>query len=423
MIHATNELILGIEINAQYAQVTYYHQSVREPLTLGAGEGAAQDQLPVALRLDAEEQWHFWYGESEDEERPDLYRISDIYGKIERGESLEDQGRSYEPDELMGIYFRLCMDQIRILTQNTQVQVMVTVQELTELWSDVIIRGLERCNVDRKRIYVQDFLSSFYYFTVNQKKELWYQDVALLTCENEKIVGYVLHIDRSTRPAIARADRVAEQAVDENVRAGRKEQEWNKEKDRLFFELLKRVFERRNVMVSYLVGDYFSKSWAERSIQYLCYKRHAFQGKNLFSKGACYAAMERAGLIQGRDILFGGRDMIEVNIGMEMNIRGKESYYPMVSAGINWYEAHHTCEFILNQEREIRLISRPMAQGNSVVHSMRLPGLPDRENRSTRVRLTVYFSAPSRCHVEIEDLGFGGLVRSSGMSWSRDILF
>lgn len=423
MIQATNELILGIELNAQYAQVTYYHQSVREPLTLGAGDGLAKDQLPLAVRLDADEQWHFWSGETEDGERPDLYRISDIYGKIERGESLENQGRSYTPDELLGIYFRLCMDQIRILTQNTMVQVMVTVQELTELWSDVIIRGLERCKVDRKRIYVQDFLSSFYYFTVNQKKELWYQDVALLTYEEEKIVGYVLHIDRSTRPAIARAERVAEQVVDEKVRAGRNEQEWSKEKDRLFFELLKRVFERRNVNVSYLVGDYFSKTWAERSIQYLCYKRHAFQGKNLFSKGACYAAMERAGLIQGRDILFGGRDMIEVNIGMEMNIRGKESYYPMVSAGINWYEAHHTCEFILNHEREIRLMSRPMAQGNNVLHFMRLPGLPERANRSTRVRMTVYFSSPSKCHVEIEDLGFGGLVRSSGLSWSREITF
>ena len=423
MIQATNELILGIEMNAQYAQVTYYHQSVREPLTLETGEGPARDQLPMALRQDADGQWHFWDGELKETDRPDIYRISDIYGKIERRESLENGGISFEPDELLGIYFHLCMDQIRILTQNTQIQVMVTVNDLNSLWSDVIIRGLERCKVDRKRIYVQDFLSSFYYFTVNQKKELWYQDVALLTCEEEKIVGYVLHIDKGTRPAIARVDRVAEQPVDETVRAGRKEQEWMKEKDRLFFELLKKVFERRNVNVSYLVGDYFSKTWAERSVQYLCYKRHAFQGKNLFSKGACYAAMERAGLIRGREILFSGRDMIEMNIGMEMNIRGKESYYPMVSAGINWYEAHHTCEFILNNEREIRLISRPMTQGDNVMHFMRLPGLPERENRSTRVRLTVYFSAPSRCHVEIEDLGFGGLVRSSGMSWSREILF
>lgn len=241
--------------------------------------------------------------------------------------------------------------------------------------------------------------------------------------EEESIVGYVLHIDRSTRPAIARAQEVARQPMGDAVRDGRSDQEWKKEKDRLFFELLKKVFERRTISVSYLIGDYFNKSWAERSIQYLCYKRHAFQGKNLYSKGACYAAMERAGLIPGRDILFGGRDMIQRNIGMEMRIRGKDTFYPMISAGINWYEAHHVCEFILNHEREIRIISSPMEPGESIIHGMRLPGLPPRPNRSTRIRLTLYFSSPTTCVVEAEDLGFGGFYRSSGLSWSRTIKF
>ena len=34
MIQATNELILGIDLQEEYTQVTYYHKSVREPLTL-----------------------------------------------------------------------------------------------------------------------------------------------------------------------------------------------------------------------------------------------------------------------------------------------------------------------------------------------------------------------------------------------------
>lgn len=133
--------------------------------------------------------------------------------------------------------------------------------------------------------------------------------------------------------------------------------------------------------------------------------------------------MERAGLIPGRDILFGGRDMIQRNIGMEMRIRGKDTFYPMISAGINWYEAHHVCEFILNHEREIRIISSPMEPGESIIHGMRLPGLPPRPNRSTRIRLTLYFSSPTTCVVEAEDLGFGGFYRSSGLSWSRTIKF
>ena len=424
MIHATNELILGIELNEAYAQMTYYHQSVKEPMTLGSPSGTDQFQIPMALRQRADGRWMLWDGAPQDQkEEPDQHRISGIFGKIVRQEELSDRGTVFEPVPLLASYFGACMAQLKLLTQNTRIQVMVTVRELTEHLGDVIAEALVANGIDRKQIYVQDYLSSFYYYTVNQKKELWYQDVALLEYEDEAIVGYILHIDRNTRPALARVAKVARQPMDDAVRAGRNDQEWNREKDRLFFELLKKVFERRNVSVSYLMGDYFNKSWAERSIQYLCYKRHAFQGMNLYSKGACYAAMERAGLIPDRGILFSGRDMVTVNIGMEMNIRGKESYYPLISAGVNWYEAHHVCEFIPRGERELRFVSRHMSEGSLVTHSMRLPHLPQRPDRATRLRLTVYFSSPTHCHLEVEDLGFGELYRSSGLTWKREIRF
>lgn len=424
MIQATNELILGIELNREYAQLTYYHQSVKEPVTLGISGGPEQFLFSTALRRDSRKVWHIWNGEPQDgEDEPDEIRISDIYGKILNEEVLEDGGESFLPEEILGIYFGECLSRLKLLTHNAKVCVMVTVRDLTERLSDIIVSALEKNGLERRQIYLQDYLSSFYYYTINQKKELWYQDVALLEYENEAIVGYVLHIDRSTRPAIARVDKVARQALDDSVRGDRNQQEWDKERDRLFFELLKKVFERRTISVSYLMGDYFSKSWAERSIQYLCYKRHAFQGKNLYSKGACYAAMERVGLIPGRDIIFSGRDMIDRNLGMEMRIRGKDTYYPLISAGINWYEAYHVCEFILNREREIRIISQPMSQGDSVVHMMRLTGLPARPDRGTRVRMVIYFSGPSRCHIEVEDLGFGGFFKSSGLVWTRTLDF
>ena len=54
---------------------------------------------------------------------------------------------------------------------------------------------------------------------------------------------------------------------------------------------------------------------------------------------------------------------------------------------------------------------------------MRLVGLPHRPARATRVRMTIYFSAPGCCHIEVEDLGFGEFYRSTGMVWKREIMF
>ena len=418
MIQETNELALGIELNEKYAQITYYHPSVKEPMTLGASSDPDHVLLPMGMRQDDKGKWHLWDGKSGQGDG-----VTELYAKIARREKVVLGGHSYEPKELLASYFRLCLAKLKLAAQEVRLHVMVTVRRLDDVWSSVIVDALEANGLDRKQIYVQDFFSSFYYHTINQKKELWYQDVALLTYEDEAIVGYVLHIDRSTRPAIAAVNEIARQPMGEDVRAGRGESEWKKEKDRLFFELLKKLFERRNVSASYLMGDYFNKSWAERSIQFLCYRRHAFQGRNLYSKGACYAVMERVGMIEDHGIIFGGRDMIERNLGMEMRVRGKETYYPLVSAGINWYEAHHVCEFVPDGEREIRMVSQPMAEGESIVHLMRLPGLPQRPNRATRLRMTVYFSSAACCHIEIEDLGFGGLYRSSGLSWKRELRF
>lgn len=421
MVQATNDLILGIELNEQYSQLTYYHQSLREPMTMGLeGDGAGSLQ-PMSMEMDAEGHWQFWDG-SRPKTEGRIY-IEDLYGKTQREEPLEAMGQVFQPEELFAAYFGICFDRLKLLVRGATVYVMVTVRQLTERWSSILVAALEKNGLSRRQIFLQDYLSSFYYYTVNQRKELWSQDVALLEYDDEAILGYILHIDRSTKPAIAQAALVARQPMGAQVRADRGDQEWKKEKDRLFFELLKKVFERRNVSVSYLVGDYFNKTWAERSIQYLCHKRHAFQGRNLYSKGACYAAMERAGMIPGRGIIFGGCDMIDRNIGMEVRIRGKDKFYPLISAGINWYEAHHVCEFVLNHEREIRVISHPMSQGEPIIHVLRLPDLPSRPDRATRIRLTVYFTSPTCCHMEAEDLGFGGLYRSSGMVWSRAIYF
>lgn len=420
MIQASNELILGIELNENYAQLTYFHASVKEPLTVSAVPGEEQYLLPMAMRQNADGSWELWDGT---EEPQAAVYVQDLYRKLQAEDEIEAGTQRFSAKELLAEYFAACIGRLKVLTANAVLQVMVTVRELTERWSSLIVAALERNGLDRKRIYLQDYLSSFYYYTVNQKKELWNHDVALIEYVDEAIVGYILHIDRTTRPAIARAEEVVRQSVGAEVRGSMEEADWDRERDRLFFELLKKLFERRTVTVSYLLGDYFGRSWAERSIQYLCFKRHAYQGQNLYSKGACYAAMERAGLIAERGILFGGRDMIQVNLQMEMRIRGKEQMYPLISAGINWYEAHHVCEFILNEEREIRITSQPMAQGDPVVHMMRLSGLPHRPPRATRVRMTIYFSAPGCCHIEVEDLGFGEFYRSTGMVWKREIKF
>ena len=53
---------------------------------------------------------------------------------------------------------------------------------------------------------------------------------------------------------------------------------------------------------------------------------------------------------------------------------------------------------------------------------MVLDSFPERPERASRIRMTIYFTDPSTCCLEAEDLGFGGFYRPSGMKWSRRII-
>lgn len=387
MIEEKRDLILGMQFCQDCVQLTYYNNTMKEPETLSVDGESESYLFPV---------------------------------KREEWEAAADKEK--EGGALKALFVR-CLERVKRLGDVGDIRIMVTVPALVPPLDERIPAVLEELGIERKYIFLQDYKSSFYYYAVNQKKELWNGDVALLEYENAAMKGYVLHVDKRTKPALVTVELAASQKMDEAVRDGRNEEEWKKEKDRLFFELLKKVFERRSVTTCYLMGDFFDRSWAERSFQYLCYHRHAFQGKNLYTKGACYGAMERMGAITLPDLLFLGEDIIHENLGMNLRIRGKEMYYPVVTAGVNWYEAHHVCEFIPDGETCVTIVTKPMSGGQEVSHILRLTDFPKRPNRATRLRMTVYFVSAHRCKVEVEDLGFGGFYRPSGKKWQREISF
>lgn len=381
------KIAIGLQMESSYAQVTCCNPTMKEPVTL---------EIP---------------GAPED----DPYRIEMPDGVWD---AVCGRGKSIE---LARDFFRDCLMNVCASDDFSGVRIMITVPRLDRLLAQRLPQALMLLGVERKNIYLQDYLSGFFFYTINQRKELWARDVALLEYKNETMIGYVLNIDWTKSPAIAKIERVGIQPVDEKARDGRGDAAWDRERDRLFFEFLKKVFERRNVISCYLMGDYFSRDWAERSFQYLVQGRHAFQGKNLYSKGACYAAMERCGMIRSRDILFMGDDIVSENFSIQMRVRGKLTNYPLISAGINWYEAHHECEFIVNDEKSITILTKPMTGGTDVSHILRMDAFPNRPPRATRLRLLLYFISPDCCCMEVEDLGFGGFYRSGGQKWTRRI--
>ena len=75
----------------------------------------------------------------------------------------------------------------------------------------------------------------------------------------------------------------------------------------------------------------------------------------------------------------------------------------------------------VNNPRDLTLFLS-LEGGETVGRVLRLDHFPDRKNRATRLRMTIYFSSAHRCEIEVEDLGFGGITPSSGRVWKRQVI-
>ncbi len=379
--------LIGIQMSAEGAQITWYDGSLKEPQTLSLpGEG--EDGL---MSVPAEA----WKGAM--------------------------RGGRFGTQALTRFLGRL-IDTVPGEKKASNLRIAITVPKLSQALGDHFVAALEEIGIERRNIFLQDWRTSFYYYVVSMRRDLWNGDVAFLRVVNQQMVGSILHIDRSVKPGRVTIDEIASADVSDRARGSMSDEDWDKERDRRFYELLGKLFERRTVTTSYLYGNYFDRSWAERSFQYLTFRRHAFQGQNLFSKGACYCVMARLGYVRMPDLLFMGVDQISENIGIRVRVRGKEQYQVLIPAGVNWYEAHSQIDMIPDSEQSVTILTTPADGGETVGHVLRLDHFPDRENRATRLRMTIYFTAQNRCEIEVEDLGFGGFYPSSGRVWKRQVI-
>ena len=382
-----NQMLTGIQMSADGAQITWFDNTLTEPQTLSLPGDGEDGLMPVPSEA--------WKGAM-------------------RGGHFGTQA--------LARFLSAMIDTVPGEKQKKDLRIAVTVPSLTQDLGDHLVAALESLGIERRYIFLQDWRTSFYYYVVSMRRELWNGDVAFLRVKNQQMVGSILHIDRSVKPGVVTIDEIASADVSERARGSMSGEDWDRERDRRLYELLGKLFERRNVTTSYLYGNYFDRSWAQRSFQYLTFRRHAFQGQNLFSKGACYCAMARLGYTKMSDLLFMGVDQISEDIGIRVRVRGKEQYQVLIPAGLNWYEAHCQIDMIPDDEQSVTILTTPAEGGETVGHILRLDHFPERENRATRLRMTVYFTAQNRCEVEVEDLGFGGFYSPTGRVWKRQVV-
>ncbi|MDO5538706.1 MAG: DUF5716 family protein [Eubacteriales bacterium] len=375
------QTIIGLDIDKQYAQITYYNERNLEPETVSKSDSQDRYLIPVP---------------------EDLFSL--IESSVELG--------------LMTLanFLKTCVAGIRPAVQPEYICMMITMKEMDTPWPEALKDACEMMGMHRNNIFLQTHRESLAYYALNQKRDLWNHKVALFEYDDTDILSYIMNVDYATKPALVKVEKG--HVLNLGKQGKMDTNQWNEFRDEKFLEMIQDVFESGTFSSVYLIGDSFDKTWAVESLHHLCFRRHVFQGRNLYTKGACYAAMDRLGVGKKLDnYLYYSEDMVDTNLSMQMEIRGRNREYQIINAGINWFEAEHICEFIPDDTQEIVIYGKSILGEETESFSIVLKNMPERPDRTTRLQMKAKFIAAGKCKVTIRDMGFGEFYPASGLVW------
>ena len=276
------EWYIGIEAGRYFTQISCYHAGQTEPETKSTIAGTELYQIPTALcRRRQTGQWCIGEEGRRIAEKGEGYYAADLLKRAFYGETVS-MDKDYPAKELLLLFFRKLLRMALPAQGVTAVTKCVfSMEKITAKSAEFMLELAQRLGFTEEQILIQDHKESFYAYVVSQEPALWQHQVLLFEEEGEGVYCRLLACSNKTRPKIARTSEAFLGKLPQDLA----------EKDQAFLSMLKKVLQGRIVSAVYLIGSGFEEGWMKESLRLVCRGRRAFQGKNLYTRGACYAGL------------------------------------------------------------------------------------------------------------------------------------
>ncbi len=402
---------IGIDLSEKYAMVSYYMEGMSEPSTFSMVTGSQVYQIPLCIcKRKGMEQW--LYGE--DARKYALSKgtvcVENLFKKALAGEQVELEGRIYDTAKLFFLYLKRLISlplQAGGIKESDRLAI-VTAHMNQEIRKLILLFG-EYMDISPKRFTLLDYRESFYYYALSQPKELYQHGAALYYYAGGKLKFWHLTRDKRTLPQVVSIEEKNYHSIAGN-------------RDGAFCQFAESTLGGKIISSVYLIGDGFDGDWMKRSLTVVCRGKRAFMGKNLFCKGACYGASVKADPSSWKYVYLGDNE-IRMNISLKVLHRGKSQFFTLITAGESWYEETGECEVILGEDTCLDFYLQPPDSRETAVRRLELNDLPEREGRTTRLRILAEPVARNKVKLTIKDMGFGEIVKSSEKTWEYVMTF
>ncbi len=400
---------LGIDISARSTVLSIYKSNMDEPATVSTVLGEENYAIPTVLaKRNNMGQWYFGDEAISKSRVKEAFLIDDLFNLALKDQQIFIDGDNYSSRDLMVIFFNKLFSIPGPMAALGEIEkLVICVEQINLEVMELMNYVTSKLKIDTKKLMLIDRNECFYFYALSGKLELFLYNVALFDYSGSNMISCVMNRNQSTRPQLITLDVVNHGDINEN-------------KDEMFDGIIADTFGSKLFSSVYLVGDGFDGDWMKVSLSRICKGRKVFLGKNLYSKGACYAGYVKDGRRDWPFIFIGDNDL-KLNLSLKILENNVMKFLTLIDAGESWYDAKGECEVILDGEPELEVyIQRPESR-EAHTEVLELTDLPKRENRTTRLRIEARPISDVAVSIVITDLGFGEISPSSGKSWEHTI--
>lgn len=414
----SEKLVIGYDLGNKFSQISYCYLNSEEPETLSVTAGTEQYSIPTVLcKRCGIGQWFYGKEAQKQAESQENILLDNLLELARKGEPVSVEDTSFDPIALLTLFVKRSMTLLSFAAGwDSVTAVLFTCENLDSRMVEVLTQVAAGLGLKNRRVLFQSNRESFYYYMLHQPQELWNHQVLLCDYREDYLKLYRLECNRRTTPIVVYIE--MEEYPSFPFSGGFGEEY---EKDRAFLEILQNCCQGRIISSAFLIGDGFKEEWMKESIRFLCQGRRVFRGNNLYSKGACFGMKEKLNVSEkGSNYVFLGEEKLKANIGMKVLRRGVDSYFALLDAGQNWFDARKECDFILESDNLFELRVTPLNGRDARVVEISLDGLPQRPPKATRIHMEIYLRNVNTVVLSLEDKGFGELFEATGKTWQEE---
>ena len=399
-MNETRDLMIGIDLGKDSSQLCYYDRKAEGPRSLPVKVGSSQYEVPTCLCRRVEQKDYCIGIEAEYFAREKGgFLVEDIYGISKSRKPVQVAGEEKQPWEILAYFLNGMLKLTGVADINRNIRCLtVTMESLDDIQVENLQKAGEELEIQNTSFIIMDHEESFYYYIMTQKTETWNRSVGWYSFDKNHVTFRKMVMNSNAKPILVKLEDPVETDLNDSD---------NEQRDADFYTFAKNTLGSELYSSIQIDGEGFDQEWAQKSVN------------NLFAKGACAAGAERFLTRKLRDYRYLSSSLVLKDVGMDMRVMGAQAYYPLIEAGRNWYECRAECELILDGTDELIFVASAMGESEKKYIGMRLPGLPKRPNKTTRLDVKLQYISQDECEIMVTDLGFGEMFPSSGKVWKE----